>query len=105
LLGPAPLAKRLRCLRAPLALALEHLQFFVLLQRALHVLLGCPQGGERHAQRVRSLLIAGAHRSLELVLDLCDQAHSNGLTPPRTCQCRERTVCTAHSPPLTTTRK
>src|SRR3954463_10916984 len=103
LLGPVALAKRIRRLPASLALALEHLQLLVLLERPLHVLLGGPERRERHAQGVRALLVAGAHRSLQLVLDLCDQAHSNGLPPPSTCQCRWKTVWPAPGPTLTTT--
>ena len=88
-----------------LALALEHLQLLVLGQRPLQLLLGRAQAGEDQAQRVAALGVARAHRLLELVLDLGDQAHAGSpreSSPPRTCQCRWKTVWPPPGPTLTT---
>src|SRR5918992_404577 len=107
--GPlvAPAAPEgLRGLSAPLALALQHLQLLVLLQLAPELLLRRPQRGQRQPQRARPLLVARAHRVLELPFDASDQAHSNPprVRPPSTCQCRWKIVWPAPRPTLTMTR-
>src|SRR6185295_17714331 len=99
----APAAERLSRLQAALAFPLEHVQLLVLLQRALHLFLGRAKRGQGQPQHVRPFLVAGAHRRLELLLDPLNQAHSNALPPPSTCQWRWNTVCPAPGPTLTIT--
>ena len=83
-----------RRLDPPLALALQHLELLVVLQRPLQLLLGRPQGwtGSGAARRARTSSRSRI-ASLQLVLDLGDQAHPGSPpVPPRMCQCRWKTV-------------
>ena len=103
------LLERLHRLDALLALALEHLQLFVLGQGPLKLLLGVLERVDDQAQGIAALAVARQHRLLDSVLDRLDPAHTLQailpmLRPPRTCQCRWKTVCPAPAPALTTTR-
>ena len=71
LLAAAP-AKGLRGLESALALALEHLQLLVIVERPLELLLGRAQAGQDQAQRVPPRLVARDHRLLELLLETHD---------------------------------
>ena len=75
LLLPTAGAERLGRLEPLLALALQHLELLVVVQRALQLLLRSLKAGEDQAQRVAARGIAVAHRALELFLDLCDKTH------------------------------
>jgi hypothetical protein len=88
LLAPAG-AERVGRLDAPLPLALEHLELLLLAQRPLQLLLRVLERVEDQAQRVAALRVARAHRILQLVVDLLDQAHAH---PPLMCQWRWKTV-------------
>src|SRR5690242_2072229 len=84
-----------------LPLALQHLELLSLAQRPLQLLLRALERMEDQAQRVAALRVARAHRILQLVVDLLDQAHFH---PPMMCQCRWNTVWPALGPTLTATR-
>src|SRR4029079_7244877 len=99
-------AERLGGLDALLSLALEHLKLLALVERALQLLLGGTQRGQHEAERVHTLLVALLHRLGEVFLDLGDQRHSkpSSPVPPRTCQCKWKTVWPPPAPTFTTTR-
>src|SRR5262249_22924716 len=106
LLLPPAGAERLRRLDPLLALALEHLQLLVVVQRALQILFGRAQLRQDQPERVAPLGVAGGHGLLQLALQLGDKAHPAipQTCPPSTCQCRWKTVWPAPSPTLTITR-
>src|SRR5262249_25109862 len=76
-------AERLRRLPPPLALALQHLQLFVVGERALQVLLRRTEAVEEQPERVAPRRVAREHRVLHLALELLDQAHGEIKAPPR----------------------
>ena len=90
LLGAPARAERLCGLEATLALALEHLELFVVVQRTLKLLLRPSEAGEQEPQRVAPLVVPGAHRIAKLRLEPRDQGHAGSppRRPPRTCQWR-----------------
>ena len=87
----------------PFALPLQDLKLLVLLQLAPQLLLGGAEGGEGEPESSRPHRLARAHGVAQLLLDVGDDAHSNGLPPPSTCQCRWKMVCPAPGPTLTIT--
>src|SRR5215212_3740339 len=100
-------AKRLLGLGPALALALQHLELLLVVQRPLELLLRRAQAVQDQAQRVAPLGVALPHRLLQLALDSRDQAHSGipSIRPPRMCQCRWKIVWPPPRPTLTSTRE
>src|SRR5439155_20405384 len=100
LLLAAAAAEGLRRLDTALALALQHLQLLLVGERPLQLLLGRAKAREDQPQRVPPLGVPRERRLFQVLLQAGDETHPGTpcSRPPRTCQCRWKTVCPPPSP-------